>query len=66
MLNKNLDHMNKEKGHSEEERNKLWRLQIELNNQFEEKRRKIILYLVDKIDWPTFYDQLMGNPRYVE
>jgi hypothetical protein len=34
-------------------------LQVELNNQYEEKLRKTILYLVDKIDWPTFYEQLV-------
>ena len=26
---------------------------------FPPKIRKIILYLVDNIEWPTFYDQLM-------
>ena len=33
-------------------------MHVELNNQYEEKLRQAILYLVDKIEWPTFYDQL--------
>lgn len=44
----------------EEEKTKIWELQVELNNQYEEKIKKTILYLVDKIDWPAFYDQLVG------
>lgn len=39
----------------DEERNKFYEIQIELNNQYEEKLCKTILYLVDKIDWPTFH-----------
>ena len=34
----------------EEEKNKLWEMHVELNNQYEEKLRQTILYLVDKID----------------
>lgn len=44
----------------EQEKTKLWELQVERNNQYEEKLQKKILCLVDKIDWPTFYDQLVG------
>ena len=42
----------------EEEREKLWEMHIELNNQYEEKLRQAVMYLVDRIEWPTFYDQL--------
>ena len=43
----------------EEEKNKLWDLHVELKNQYEEKHRKTILYQVDKIDWPAFYEKLV-------
>ena len=42
----------------EEEKNKLWRLHVELNILYEEKLRKALMYLADKIEWPLFYDQL--------
>ena len=34
-------------------------MHIELNNLYEDKIRKTILYLVDKIDWPTFHEKLV-------
>ena len=40
----------------EEEKRKLWALHMELDIQYEEKIRKIIMYLVDKIGLPTFYE----------
>ena len=43
----------------EEEKNKLWGLHVELNDWYEDKIRKTILYLVDKIEWLTFYEQLV-------
>lgn len=42
----------------EEEKSKLWALHVELNVQYEDKLRKALMYLVDKIEWPLFYDQL--------
>ena len=33
---------------------------MDLNDLYEDKIRKIILHLVDKIDLPTFYDHLVG------
>ncbi len=42
----------------EEEKNKLWALDVELNTQYEDKLRKALMYLVDKIEWPLFFDQL--------
>lgn len=33
-------------------------MHVELNNQYEEKLRQGITYLIDKIEWPTFFDQL--------
>ena len=35
-------------------------MHVELNNQYEEKLKKTILYIVHKIDWLAFYDQLVG------
>lgn len=43
---------------SEEKKSKLWALHVELDIQYEDRSRKAIMYLVDKIGWPTFYDQL--------
>jgi len=40
----------------EEEKSKLWALHVELNIQYEDKLRKALMYLVDKIEWPLFYD----------
>ena len=34
----------------EEEKSKLWALHVELNVQYEEKLRKALMYLVDKIE----------------
>lgn len=42
----------------EEEKNKLWALHVELDIQYEVRLRKAIMCLVDKIGWPTFYEQL--------
>ena len=42
----------------EEEKNKLYAMHIELVNRHEEKLRQGIMYLIDRIEWPTFYDQL--------
>ena len=42
----------------EEEKSKLWALHVELNIQYEDKLRKALMYLADKIEWPLFYDQL--------
>ena len=42
----------------EEEKRKLQALHVELDIQYEDKLRKAIMYLVDKIGWPTFYEQL--------
>ena len=42
----------------EEERNKIWSLHVELGVQYENKLRDFIMYLVDKIGWPVFYEQL--------
>ena len=32
---------------------------VDLNDLYEYKIKKIILYLVDKIEWPKFYEQLV-------
>ena len=37
---------------------KLREMHIELNNKYEEKFRQAIMYLVDRIEWQAFYDQL--------
>ena len=42
----------------EEEKRKLWALHVELNVQYEDKIKNTIKYLIDKIAWPTFYEQL--------
>ena len=42
----------------EEEMSKLSTLHIELNVQYEDKLRKALMYLAEKIEWPLFYDQL--------
>ena len=42
----------------EEEKSKLWALDVELNIQYEDKLRKALTYLIDKIEWPLVYDQL--------
>ena len=42
----------------EEEKSKLWALHVELNVQYEDKLRKALTYLGDKIEWPLVYDQL--------
>ena len=34
----------------EEEKRKLWALHVELNVQYEDKLRKVLMYLVDRID----------------
>jgi DNA polymerase III delta prime subunit len=36
-------------GDFEEEKNKLWTLHVEMNVQYEDKLRKALMYLVDKI-----------------
>lgn len=33
-------------------------MHIELNNQYEEKLRQVVMFLVDRIEQPKFYDQL--------
>ena len=43
----------------EEEKNKLYAMHVELVNQHEEKLRQGIMYLIDRIEWPTFFDQLL-------
>ena len=40
----------------EEEKSKLWALHVELNVQYEDKLRKALTYLVEKIEWPMFYE----------
>ena len=42
----------------EEEKSNLWALHVELNIQYEDKLRKSLMYLVENIEWPLFYDQL--------
>ena len=42
----------------EEEKNKLYALHVELNNRYEEKLRQGIMYMVDRIVWPSFFDSL--------
>ena len=42
----------------EEEKNKLWALHVELEVKYEDKLRKSLTCLGDKIEWPLFYDQL--------
>ena len=42
----------------EEEKSKLWALHVELNVQYEDKLRKDLTYVADKIEWPLVYDQL--------
>ena len=42
----------------EEEKSKLWALHIELGIQYEDRLRKAIMYLVNKIDWKNFYEKL--------
>ena len=42
----------------EEEKNKLWALHVELEVKYEDKLRKALTYLGDKIEWPLVYDQL--------
>lgn len=42
----------------EEEKNKLWTLHVELNVQYKDNLRKSLMYVVNKIEWPLFYDQL--------
>lgn len=41
-----------------EEKSKLWALHVELDIEYEDRLKKAIMYLVDKIGWPTFYLQL--------
>ena len=36
----------------EKEKSKLWALHVELNIQYEDKLRKALTYLGDKIAWP--------------
>ena len=33
-------------------------MHVELNNYYEDKIRQGIMYLIDRIEWPTFFDQL--------
>ena len=40
----------------EEEKNKLWALHVELEVKYEDKLRKFVTYLGDKIEWPLVYD----------
>lgn len=42
----------------EEKLNKLYEMQRELDNWYEEKVTRTIMYLIDRIEGPTFYDQL--------
>ena len=42
----------------EEEKTKLWSMHVELGVQYENKIRDTIMYLVDRVGWPTFYLQL--------
>ena len=42
----------------EEEKRKLWALHVELNMQYEDKLKKALMYLMDKIEQPLFFDQL--------
>ena len=42
----------------EEEKTKLYELQVELKNQYEGKLKQGVMYLRDKIQWSTFFDQL--------
>ena len=42
----------------EEERNKLYASDVELNTQYDDKLKKALMYLADKIEWPLFFDQL--------
>lgn len=42
----------------EKEKDKLWALHVELEVKYEDKLRKSLTYLGDKIEWPLFYDQL--------
>ena len=44
----------------EEEKNKLYSLHVEPNNQYEEKLRQGIMYMVDRVEWSSFYDFLVG------
>jgi len=43
----------------EEENAKLHELEVELRNQYEEKLKRGVIYLRDKIQWSTFFDQLI-------
>lgn len=42
----------------EEEKGKPWALHVEIDIQYKDRLRKEIMYLVDKIGWPTLYEQL--------
>jgi len=42
----------------EQENRKFSALHVELDVQYEDRLRKYIIYLIDKIDWPTLYEQL--------
>jgi hypothetical protein len=42
----------------EEDKRKMWALHVELDIQYEDRLRKEIMYLVDKIGWPKFYEKL--------
>ena len=42
----------------EEEKNKLYASQVELQNQYEGKLRQGIMYMIDRIEWPAFFDLL--------
>ena len=43
----------------EEEKRKQWALHVELNVQYEDKLRKALMYLVEKIEWLVFYEYLV-------
>ena len=36
----------------------MYALHVELNTQYEDKLKKALMYLADKIEWPLFFDQL--------
>ena len=40
----------------EEEKGKLWALHIDLESKYEDKLRKALTYLGDKVDWPLIHD----------
>ena len=44
------------KKYFEEEKRKLWALHVELDAKYEDKLRKALTYLGNKIEWPLVYD----------